>query len=354
VISGLQQWVWDRFGLDPMVHLAEKKEVPVHKHSFWYYWGGMTLFLFGIQVVTGILLLLYYRPSADEAYESVHFIMTQVDFGWLIRGIHSWSANLMIGAAMIHMFSVFFMRGYRGPREGTWFSGFALLALAMGFGFSGYLLPWNELAFFATKVGADITGAVPVVGPVMKRFLLGGDQITGGTLTRFYGIHVAILPAITTVLLGVHLYLVQFHGMSTPPGIEQSGKPVGKMKFVPNFLLRDSVGWLAALGLLAILAALFPWELGEKADPYSVAPEGIRPEWYFGWMFQTLKLLPAHIMGMEGEVLGIVGIGLVGFLWAAVPFLDRTKGLGLQAKLWSVVGVIAIVYIIIFTVWAFQ
>jgi cytochrome b6 len=224
----------------------------------------------------------------------------------------------------------------------------------MAFGFSGYLLPWNELAYFATKVGADITGAVPIVGHTMKRFLLGGDQVTGGTLTRFYGIHVAVLPLFTTALLGIHLYLVQFHGMSTPPAVEQSGETVRRMKFVPNFLLRDSIGWLAALGLLTLLAALFPWELGEKADPYAVAPEGIRPEWYFGWMFQTLRMLPAHILGLEGEMLGVLAIGLVGFLWAVVPFLDRTKGLGLQAKLWSAVGVIAIVYIIIFTVWAFQ
>jgi cytochrome b6 len=155
----------------------------------------MTLFLFGIQVCTGILLLLYYRPSADEAYESVRFLMTDVSFGWLIRSIHSWSANLMIGAALVHMFSVFLLKAYRSPREVTWLSGVVLLALSFAFGFSGYLLPWNQLAFFATKVGTDIMGVMPVVGPFMLRFLRGGDQITGGTLTRFYGFHVAILPS---------------------------------------------------------------------------------------------------------------------------------------------------------------
>jgi cytochrome b6 len=340
----------DRLGLESLQHLAEKKQVPVHRHTFWYYWGGMTLFLFGIQVATGILLVLYYRPSADEAYESVRFLMTQVSFGWLIRSIHSWSANLMVGAAMIHMFSAFLLKSYRGPREITWLSGMALLLLSFGFGFSGYLLPWNQLAFFATKVGTDIMGDVPVVGAFMARLLRGGDQITGGTLTRFFGFHVAVLPAIATALLGLHLFLVQWHGMSTPPSVEDGGGPAKDMRFVPNFLLRDVVGWLAALGALALLAALFPWELGLKADPYAPAPAGIKPEWYFGWMFQTLRMLPSRIMGLEGEMVGIVGFGVAGLVWAMVPFLDTPDGRGRRALVWRVLGALALVYVIAFTV----
>ena len=161
--------------------------------------GGITLFLVGVQVLTGILLLLYYRPSAGEAYESVKFIVSQVEFGWLIRNVHSWSANLLIFMAFVHLFSTLFLRSYRKPRELTWVTGVLLLFVMMGFGFSGYLLPWNELAFFATKVGTGIAGAVPVVGDFTLRFLRGGDDVTGATLTRFYGLHVAILPAIMTV-----------------------------------------------------------------------------------------------------------------------------------------------------------
>ncbi|MGH7743041.1 MAG: cytochrome b, partial [Candidatus Eiseniibacteriota bacterium] len=324
----LLAWLNDRLGLDAFRHLAEKKTVPIHRHTFWYYWGGMTLFLFGIQVCTGILLLLYYRASADEAYESVRFLMTDVSFGWLIRSIHSWSANLMIGAALVHMFSVFLLKAYRAPREMTWLSGAVLLGLSFAFGFSGYLLPWNQLAFFATKVGTDIMGVVPVVGPFMLRFLRGGDQITGGTLTRFFGIHVAILPAITTLVVALHVYLVQRHGMSVPPGVERAGGAKRSMKFVPNFAMRDAVGWLAALGALALLAAMFPWELGQKADPYSPAPAGIKPEWYFGWMFQTLRMLPSHILGLEGDLVGVLGIGVAALLWVSVPFLDDPRGTG--------------------------
>ena len=353
-MGSVREWLRDRLGLDEIQHLVEKKDVPVHRDSFWYYWGGMTLFLFGVQVVTGILLLLYYRASADEAYESVRFLMTQVSFGWLIRSIHSWSANLMIGAAMIHMFSTFLMKSYRTPREVTWLSGMVLLGLSMAFGFSGYLLPWNQLAFFATKVGTDIVGAVPGVGHFLLRFLRGGDQITGGTLTRFFGFHVAILPAVTTLILGMHLYLVQRHGMSVPPSVEQGPTPPPRMKFVPNFLLRDMVGWLAALGLLALLAALFPWELGIKADPYVPAPAGIKPEWYFGWMFQTLRMLPSHILGLEGELVGILGIGLVGMVWLVVPFLDDVRGIGPRARFWRIVGVIAILYVTVFTLMVYR
>ena len=141
MFSRIQKWLDDRFGWEDLIAPLRHKTVPLHKFSIWYFLGGMTLFLFGIQVITGILLLLYYRPSSNEAFESVQYIMTRVPFGWLIRSIHSWSANLMIFTAFLHMFSVAFLRAYRKPRELTWISGMILLFLVLGFGFSGYLLP---------------------------------------------------------------------------------------------------------------------------------------------------------------------------------------------------------------------
>src|SRR6476646_6553027 len=162
--EAVRNWLDSRVGLNAAIELAEHKEVPQHRHSIWYYFGGMTLFLFSIQVATGILLLLYYRPSAETAFESVQFIMTDVRFGWLVRSLHSWSANLMIAMLFVHMFSVFFLKSFRAPREITWLSGVLLLFLSLAFGFSGYLLPWNTLAYFATKVGTEVAGIVPVVG----------------------------------------------------------------------------------------------------------------------------------------------------------------------------------------------
>lgn len=345
----LWKWLDARIGLADLETLAKKKEVPVHRHTIWYYFGGMTLFLFGVQVSTGILLLFYYRPSAAEAFESVQFLMTEVQFGWLIRSIHSWAANLMIFTLWIHLFSVLFLKAYRPPREVTWFSGVALLGIALGFGFTGYLLPWNELAYFATKVGTEIAGVLPVVGSFLGRLLRGGDEVTGATLTRFYGIHVAVLPFLTTALLGLHLFMVQKHGMSVPPGVERRKGLKRGMPFFPHFMLRDLVGWLSALAILAALAAYLPTELGQKVDPFESAPAGIKPEWYFMFMFQTLKYLPSSILGMDGEVVGIIGFGLGGLFLLLIPFLDRRTARGEPSALFTWIGGVIIVYIIVLT-----
>ncbi|OGL13750.1 MAG: cytochrome bc complex cytochrome b subunit [Candidatus Rokubacteria bacterium RIFCSPLOWO2_12_FULL_69_21] len=344
-------WTWldERVGLAELEKLAKKKEVPVHRHTVWYYLGGMTLFLFMIQVATGILLLFYYRPSAEEAYESVQFLMAEVEFGWLIRSIHSWASNLMIFTLFIHLFSVLLLKAYRPPREVTWLSGIGLLGVAMGFGFTGYLLPWNELAYFATKVGTEITGVVPLVGPFLGRLLRGGDEVTGATLTRFYGIHVAVLPLLTTLILGLHLFLVQKHGMSVPPGVERAGGARRTMHFLPNFLLRDLVGWLSALAILAALAAYYPAELGQKADPFAPAPIGIKPEWYFMFMFKTLKYLPSYILGIEGEIVGVVGFGMGGLVLLLIPFLDRRTARGEPSRLFTWIGIAIILYMIALT-----
>lgn len=348
--SKLWFWLDERLGLSGIGELAREKQVPIHRHTVWYYFGGMTLFLFMIQVATGILLLLYYRPSSGEAYESVQFLMTEVQFGWLIRSIHAWSANLMIFVAFVHMFSVLLLKGYRAPREITWLSGAALLALVLAFGFTGYLLPWNELAYFATRVGTEIPGVLPVVGGFLRRLLRGGDEVTGATLTRFYGIHVAILPAVSTAVLLLHLWMVQKHGMSVPPSVVRGGGEKRTMPFLPNFLLRDLVGWLSALAILAALAAYYPAELGDKADPFAPAPIGIKPEWYFMYMFKTLKYLPATILGVEGELFGIIGFGLAGLFLFLVPFLDRRSAKGWTSPVFTWVGVLLILYMVVLTI----
>lgn len=345
----IHSWIDERLGAGTIEEFLRHKTVPHHRHSFWYYVGGMTLFLFIIQVLTGILLLLYYRPTPADAFESVQYIETQVYFGWLIRSVHSWGANLMIFAAFVHMFSVYFLKAYRKPRELTWLSGVILLFLVLGFGFTGYLLPWNTLAYFATRVGTEMAGSVPLVGDFLLKFLRGGNEVGGATLTRFFGFHVAILPGLTTVLLGLHLFLVQKLGMSVPPSVEKEAErtqiPVRIIPFFPNFLLRDIIGWYAALGLLGALAALFPWELGEKADPFLPAPAGIRPEWYFLFMFQTLKYIPARILFFEGELVGIIAFGLVAVLWLLIPFVDRTPAEGRWARIFTGLGVFAIFFI---------
>ena len=346
-------WVDERLDLSDIRHFIAEKGVPIHTQKIWYYLGGMTLFLFLVQIASGILLLLYYRPSADEAYESVQFIVTQVEFGWLIRNIHSWSANLLILAVFAHLFSVFFLKAYRKPRELTWITGVLLLFVMLGFGFSGYLLPWNELAFFATKVGTGIAGAVPVIGGDLMRFMRGGDDVTGATLSRFYALHIAILPAVTTLLVAAHLLFVQRQGMSVPIPIAQrikQGERVRQMPFFPDYILRDVLLWYVAIALLAALAAFYPWELGRKADAFAPVPAGIRPEWYFLAMFHTLKLLPSHILGIEGEVVGVVGFGLAAIGLLFVPFLDRRASRGEPSPLFTALGIGGLVYFVALTI----
>lgn len=350
----LYTWLDERFDLTPLLELMKKKRVPVHRHTVWYYLGGVTLFLFAVQVFTGILLLFYYQPGEATSYESIRFIMTKVGFGWLIRSLHHWAANLMIFFAFVHMFSVFFTRAYRKPRELTWVSGFALLVLAMALGFSGYLLPWDELAFFATKVGTDIAGAMPLFGDLVRNLLRGGPDVSSVTLTRFFAFHVALFPAIFTVILVLHLLFVQRQGMHAPTSFEQlPEKKKKEISFFPNFVLRDALLWLIVLNVLLYLAVFWPAEIGLKADPYSPAPEGIRPEWYFMFMFQTLKFIPAHVFFIEGEVLAVIVFALVIVAWLLVPFWEIKARPGSKVRPMTVIGGIAIVYVLIMTAWGY-
>jgi len=344
--GALSAWLEERAGSPELRHLVEAKVVPRHRFSVFYYLGGMALFLFAIQLGTGLLLLLYYEPGVSTAYESVKRIAGEIPFGWLIRSLHRWSADLFIGVIALHMFTAFVMRAYRRPRELTWLTGIATLGLAFAFGFSGYLLPWDEISFFATSVGTAVAGSFPLVGPTLLQVLRGGEDVTGATLARFFALHVVVLPFAALALLGGHLLLVQKHGMSVPEGETEArtGRPPRSLPFFPNFLLRDAIGWAAALGVLAALAALFPWDLGQKADPFAPAPAGIRPEWYFAWMFQTLKWIPSHVLGMEGELLGLVAFGLGGLVLVIIPLLDPGRD-PRRGRVLAVLGWLVVAYV---------
>ena len=305
--GGPLDWLRDRLGWDDLAHLAAKKEVPIHRHTIFYYLGGMALFLFSVQVATGILLLLYYRPSASEAFESVQYIMAEVPFGWLIRSVHCWSAHLMIVSLVAHMFSTLMLKAYRPPRELTWVTGFLLFAVALGFGFSGYLLPWNELSFFATSVGTDSVKEIPLIGDWILQVLRGGTEVSINTLYRFFALHVVILPLTAFAIIAVHILFIQRQGMAPP--VHPPATPRG-MKFFPNFAVRDLLIWLLCLAALTTLAVFLPygpgvpgveWELGNKANPLAPAYPGIKPEWYFLWVYQLLKEFPPHLVGgLEG------------------------------------------------------
>jgi len=348
-MASLYNWLDERLGLSEVAALARKKQVPVHRHSFWYYWGGIALFLFLVQIVTGILLLVYYRPGAD-AYESVRQITYVMHFGWLIRSVHSWSANLFIFAILVHMFSVFFMKAYRKPRELGWLTGIALLALAAVFGFSGYLLPMDELSYYATKVGLQIPASLPFMGAITTNILRGGPEVSDFTVQRFFALHVVLLPLIFLPLLGIHLWMVQKHGNALPPSEE--AKPASERKsvpFFPNFMQKDLGMWLISLNVMALLAAVFPWDLGKQADVLVPAPPGIHPEWYFMAPFHMLKVLGNILPGANGEVAGILlfTVGLA--LWVIIPFYDGENKGGVRARNAHYFGLFAVAALIITT-----
>jgi quinol-cytochrome oxidoreductase complex cytochrome b subunit len=185
---------------------------------------------------------------------------------------------------------------------------------------------------------------VPMMGEWLLVFLRGGEDVTGATLTRFFGFHVAVLPMLTTALVALHLALIQRHGMHVPASLAADAKKRRPLSFLPNFVLREAVVWLVGLAALAALAAFFPWELGSKADPFEPAPAGIKPEWYFLFMFEALKLLPAHVLGIEGEIVGLAAFTVAGLVWFLVPVLDRNAA-GRRTVPFLVFGWLAIAYV---------
>ena len=340
--AAVYDWIDQRLSVTEALKIARKKTVPVHAHSFWYYWGGITLLLFLVQAFTGVLLLLYYRPGG-EAYESVRQITYQMQFGWLIRSAHSWSANLMILAIFIHMFSVFFMKAYRMPREFGWFSGMGLLMVAVLFGFSGYLLPMDELSYFATKVGLQMIASLPLVGHHLADLIRGGPDVNEFTVERFFALHVVVLPAMFLPLLGFHLWLVQKHGNAVPQS--EALKPLEHRRaipFFPNFFAKDMAMWLIALNVLALMASLFPWGLGKPADALMPAPAGIHPEWYFMPAFEALKLLGKILPGAAGEAAGMLLFNGALVLWLLIPFYDGASKTGRRGRRTHYLGIAAV------------
>jgi quinol-cytochrome oxidoreductase complex cytochrome b subunit len=208
-------WLDERLGLNAIYELALDRKVP--KVNWWFTLGSASLFLFAIQVVTGIMLTVYYVPTPDSAYDSIQYIMNGVAFGWLIRGIHHWGASLMVFIVFIHMLRTFIYGAYKYPRELTWLTGVVLLLATLGMGFTGYLLPWNQRAYWATTVGTEIAGTVPFIGPFINQVLRGGTDLSAVTLARFFSVHIWWLPLIIAALIGVHLYMVIRLGISAVP-----------------------------------------------------------------------------------------------------------------------------------------
>src|SRR5579883_1026238 len=320
-----------------------QKTVPHHRSSVWYYLGGLAILFFSVQIVSGILLLFYYSPTTDTAYKSIQHIMNDVPFGSLIRSIHSWSANALILVVFIHMFSAFFMKAYRTPRKILWLTGIVLLALLLGFGFTGYLLPWDETAYFATKIGTEVPKDIPVIGDIISELIKGAKDVNGTTLTRMFAVHVGVLPGLAILFVILHSGLIMLFGSSSPPG----AKIKGETKYFPDYLLKELMVWIIGFGLLIAISVIYPWGIGKAYDLANPTepPSGVHPEWYFMFLFQSLRVLP--------EWLVIFGFGIVALFWTIIPWLDRRADREQKSPLFTWIGIVAIGYMSVMTVMAY-
>ena len=327
------------------------KQIPRNRHTAWMYTGSVILLFFGIQVATGILLAFYYRPTLEAANKSVGEIMTKVPLGWIIRSVHSWSATFMIAAVFVHMLSLWMIKSYRPPRELTWMSGAVLLVFTLAFGFTGYLLPWDDLSLAATKVGTDIPIAIPVVGAWATKFLRGGDDVSGDTLSRFFTFHVCVLPLLALAFIGGHLYLIQKLGMSLPLGADEKEEAERALPFWPNFVYREAIVWSGLVGVLVTLAVFLPPSLGQAADLMAAAPEGITPEWYFLFLFQTLKIFPANMIFVTGELVAVLLIIVGAVLLFFLPLIDNRPA-EKKGKIITWAAPALVVYAVAMSVWS--
>ncbi len=322
-LESLQSWLTDRYPLKALftgIRRHVSRPVPPHTNIL-FTLGSLALLLFLLQAITGLLLMFYYKPTVKGAYASVQFITQSVPFGWLIRQLHVWGSNLMVGVVFLHMIKTFLYGGYKAPREVTWMLGVVIFGTILGFGFTGYLLPWDQLAFWATTVGTEAPASLPLIGQISKEFMRGGSEVSEVTLGRFFVTHVALLPIALFVLVTLHLVLVRLQGTS-PLSRTDAPEPepnallrAGGRPFFPNHILFEAIIAYLLLGILFTLAILFPFHLGEPANPFETPP-GIKPEWYFLPMFQLLKILP--------EALAVALPPVAGLLVFLLPFLDRS------------------------------
>ena len=311
----IAEWLDHRTGIETAARKFLYEDMPAS--SGWHQvFGSVAVFLFLVQAFTGILLAFNYAPTPGDAYNSLRYILTELTGGRLIRGLHHWGASMMIVVVVLHMVQVFLWGAYKKPREATWMLGVVLLLLTLAYGLTGYLLPWDNRAYWGTVVTTQIAAKAPLLGPYLSR-LMGGEGAVGVvTFARFYGMHVLLLPPATLLLIGFHIYLVRKHGITPAPGDETRIKK----KFYPEQAFKDTVAIFIAFAMLFVMAVAVRVPLERLADPTdtSYIP---RPEWYFLFLFQTLKYFEGPL-----EVVGSIVLPTLAVLaLILVPFLDRGR-----------------------------
>ena len=315
----------------PLTEFSAHLRKPLPKHiNLLFSLGSLAMFLLLLQAATGAFLALYYSPSPEHAHNAVTYISEEVPFGSFVRGLHHWGASAMVIIVFLHLLRVVLYGSYKAPRELTWIFGVLLLLVTLGFGFTGYLLPWDEKAYWATVVGVEIASTAPILGDFVAKVLRGGTEIGAVTLSRFYALHTIWLPWLVFGLVGVHLFFVRYYGSSGTPQNTSEEMPSqdveGGKPFYPDQVFEDVVGMLILFVVLAAVALFVPVPLEDVADPTN-ADYDPRPEWYFLFLFQLLKYFQGPLEIVGTFVIPTVGMVLLLFL----PFLDKSE----RAVLWK-------------------
>jgi quinol-cytochrome oxidoreductase complex cytochrome b subunit len=340
----LANWLHERIPVTS-AQLAEltNEPVPNHLKKWWFCLGGTPAYLFVVQIVTGILLALYYQPTAASAFESIRFITHEATFGWFLRSMHKWAATLMIATMILHQMRVYFTGAYRRPRELNWMIGMGLLMTTLLTGFTGYSLVFEQLSYWGATVAANISDAIPIVGPTAKRLLLAGDQYNERTLSRFYILHAAVLPTTIIILVICHIAQVRMLGVTEYRDPDEPRDAPRHFNFFPDHLLTELSLGLVLMIILCALSTVFPAAMGPKADPLST-PEVIKPEWFFYVSFRWLKLF-----SLSFAVISTGFIVCAMFLW---PWIDKVLRRITRVEEISVyIGIVATALLIGLTVW---
>ncbi|MCW5947648.1 MAG: cytochrome bc complex cytochrome b subunit [Fimbriimonadales bacterium] len=333
---GLKEWLDLRLGWWGFVRKNLDEEMPPGV-GWWQTLGNLLLTLLIFQFTTGVALAMFYTASPEGAYQSVKHITYEVPLGSFVRGLHIWGSSAIVVVMVLHTLRVFFWGSYKKPRELTWVVGVLIFQVILAFSFTGYLLPWDQKAYWATVVGTRIAGTVPFIGDSLVVLIRGSEEVGALTLTRFYAAHVMILPAILLALVGLHLYLVRRHHIAGPV-VPQRGKPV---PFYPNQLFKDAVVLLFGIGIVIYFALAFPPSLEALADPTGTdfAP---RPEWYFLGLYELLKIMPPGYELLATIIIpGMISIGML-----ILPWLDRSKSRHPAARQWIIFMGLAVILLI--------